>query len=211
MREWFVLGCAVVLLLVSLSDWYGVSVRDAADPRSVWRDVATADAWRASTAWTLAVGVTAFAVALWLVHRGQAVQPVWARRTAAVLVLAALGTVGWQYVAMGEVDGVAPASIAVSTATRTGGAGSATLTYGVPDTAYASQLTFDPPLDVVDRDDLVSGTANGYRAGARWGATAGAALLAVILLALLTTPATAAADRPRTDGRPGTDDPPGPG
>lgn len=208
-REWFVLGCAVVLLLVSLSDWYGISVRDAG-PSSTWRDVATADAWRASTAWTLAIGVTAFAVALWLAHRGQAAQPSWVRRTAVALVLAALGAVGYQYLAMGDLDHVATTSVAART-----GVVSASVSYAVDaTTAYGSELTLGG-LPGVDRDDLVSDSRDGYRAGPRWGMTAGTTLLAVLLLALLTTPAAPApagrprADRPQKDGPPGTGDRPG--
>lgn len=199
-REWFVLGCATLVLLVSLSDWYGVSVREPALPTTPWQDVETANAWRASTAWTLAIGTTVFAAALWLVHRGQAAQPGWARRTAAVLVLAALGAVSWQYVALGDVHRTAAA-------TRTQ---VLTVSTGASVQAYTSELALNAARNPVDRDDLVAGSTDGYRAGPRWGMTAGTALLALILLALLTTPATpAAAPSPDPGDRPENgEDPP---
>lgn len=181
-REWAVLGAAVLLLGVSLSDWYGERWRSAAG--LPWTGRIETNAWESSTAWTLAICLGVLAAGLWLAHQGLAVRPRWVRRTAAALLLVAVGACGWQRLAMGSLDE------AHGTVTGTGSAwisvsdGSGSVSQPVP--PYASTLSYDTagagPAGLVDRDGLRAGSRDDYQAGTRGGLTAGVVLLLSMLL-----------------------------
>ena len=185
-REWAVFGAAVLLLGVSLSDWYGERWRYPAAAGLPWTGRVEANAWESSTAWTLAICLAVVATGLWLAHQGLAVRPRWVRRTAAVLLLVALGACGWQRLAMGPLDDAhVVTSSSLATISYTDSAG--TSSQSVP--PYASSLSYDvggtAAGELFDRDDLRAGARADYEAGPRWGLTAGVTLLVAMLLLVL--------------------------
>ncbi|WP_329085412.1 hypothetical protein [Streptosporangium sp. NBC_01469] len=94
-REWGVLGFAVLLLAVSFWEWFGITW-GVSDQHGERTEQSTANAWQASTAWSLAVLLGVAAALLWSL-RGVATTSRRSRPAALALVVFGIVLTAWQW------------------------------------------------------------------------------------------------------------------
>jgi hypothetical protein len=94
-RDWLVVGGGIGLLVASFRPWWGTTVayRGTGGSGSYER---SANAWAASSFWSLAVVLGVVAAGLWLAHRPGADWRRHGRTLAACVLLIALGLTAWQ-------------------------------------------------------------------------------------------------------------------
>jgi len=169
-RDWLIVGGGIGLLAVSFLPWWGTTVafRGAG---GTGRFETTANAWAASSFWSLAVVLGVVAAGLWLAHRPGGDWRRHGRTLAAAALLLALGVTSWPLYKATEGLYCGGRCQAGTTATLTVRPGSATGADG------------RGRIGGIRRDHLLAYSGRGFESGLRSGLYLGVGALCAMLLA----------------------------